>query len=87
MAGEACCSCEEVKSILNEFADNLRTLLEAQGKKPRKKRALSAYNLFIKECTTGGANDMRTCATKYKSLPEQEKAKYKESAKIQASTG
>jgi len=63
---EICCSCEKVRQIVREV---LAEML-AEMPRTRKKRAPSAYNLYMKECIptkTGPIQErFRQCAREYK---------------------
>ena len=58
---ESCCSCEEIRKIVEE--EVARILTKTPG--VRKKRAPSAYNIFIGECMKQG-KPMAQCAFEYK---------------------
>jgi len=53
------CSCEEVRAIVEE------TIARLGAGKVKKKRAPSAYNLFIGKCMKEG-KPMAQCAVEYK---------------------
>jgi len=65
---EACCSCEDIKSIVKEIVkelfDEKLDKLTTQVK-TRKKRAPSAYNLFVSKCMAGGKTNLKTCAREW----------------------
>ena len=75
---EACCSCEEVQRMIEEVGERIIATCQATGRtKAKTKRRPSAYNLFIKSCTVGGKNSLKTCAAEYKALPDAQKEKFK----------
>lgn len=76
----ACCSCEEMERIVKAEVERVLASVGAKGGGERRKRAPSAYNMFIKECMGGGKSDMKTCAVDYKTLSTEQKAKYKAQA-------
>lgn len=45
---DACCSCEDVKKIINETFD--AKVEQLKGTVAKKKRTLSKWQLFLKEC-------------------------------------
>ena len=62
----ACCSCEELQAIVEETLNRIWSEHQsALPGKPRKKRAPSAYNIFIGSCMKKG-NSMKGCAAEYK---------------------
>ena len=66
---DACCSCEDIKEIVKETVKELFEEKLADLKahvKTRKKRAPSAYNIFIGKCMKGNGKTMKQCAVEYK---------------------
>jgi len=69
--GEACCSCEDVRSIVKEEiekifdakVDELKGFAKS-GK--RAKRKPSQYNIFIGKCMKEDNKTMKQCAKEYK---------------------
>lgn len=72
-----CCSCEEIRAILEDFLTRLQAITEAKAKRTRTKRAPSAYNIFMGECVKELGSDVpiqerfKACAVKYKELKEK----------------
>lgn len=69
---DACCSCEEVRTMLDEFLEEVKLLSKSSGK-AKTKRAPSAYNLYMKSCLERKKGDsgehkekFKTCAFEYK---------------------
>lgn len=65
MIGGAC-SCQEIERMLQDFLNEVSAMGIGTSKGARKKRAPSAYNLFIKECTAGGKKTLAECAPEWK---------------------
>lgn len=66
---DACCSCEDVKKIVQEIVKEefKARLEELKATRPgkRAKRAPSKYNIFMGACVKEGGN-FKTCAVKWK---------------------
>lgn len=65
--GDACCSCEDMRTIVKEevkklFDDEIIKLKTTS----RKKRAPSKYNIFIGKCMKEDGKTMKICAAEYK---------------------
>ena len=73
---DACCSCENIKTIVKEIVkeifdeqlDKLKTQV-----KTRTKRAPSAYNISIGKCMKGGGKTLKACAVEYKKQKKEAK--------------
>ena len=69
LPGGTPCSCPQLQLMLDELFERLAGVCRqahAEAPKTRKKRAPSAYNLFIGQCMKQPGKDMRTCAKEYK---------------------
>lgn len=67
MPPTTCCSCEEMRAIVEEALS--RIFSEHQSAitgKPKKKRAPSPYNIFIGTCMKEPNKTMKLCAADYK---------------------
>jgi len=66
---EACCSCEDIKTIIKQVVKEEfnKAVTELKKTRPgrRAKRAPSKYNIFMGECVKEGGN-FKTCAVKWK---------------------
>ncbi len=69
------CSCEEIRTILQEFLSEIAAVCQASGKNKRKP---SAYNIFMGKCVKGKSKDIpiqerfRQCAAEYRAQKKQE---------------
>ena len=71
MIGGAC-SCQEIERMLQDFLAEFGSIAGGSGKRSSgKKRAPSAYNRFIGECTSGGKKTMKECAVDWKQIKQQ----------------
>lgn len=68
---DACCSCEDIRTMIKE---EVKKLFDAEVIKlkttSRKKRAPSAYNIFIGKCMKEDSKTMKICAAEYKKKKE-----------------
>jgi len=69
---DACCTCEEIENMLDEFLEEVRLATESSQRK-RTKRAPSKYNLFMRECLQRKKGEpgehkekFRACALEYR---------------------
>lgn len=68
---DACCSCESIKDIVREVVkEEVKKLFDEEVIKlkttTKKKRAPSAYNIFIGKCMKEEGKTMKICAAEYK---------------------
>lgn len=63
------CDCEDIRKIVKEIVNeifNERLVKLTTEMKTRRKRAPSAYNIFIGTCMKQSGENMKTCSAKYK---------------------
>ena len=72
---DACCSCENIKTIVKEIVKELfdeRLAKITTEVKTRKKRNPSKYNIFMGTCVKEGGN-FKTCAVKWNAKKKEAK--------------
>lgn len=65
----------ELEEMLRQIPDCPAGTLMGVG--AGKKRATSAYNVFVRECLKEEGNNLKGCAIRWRAMPPQEKERYK----------